>query len=229
MSGDGIINLPDEFIVISKQTAPFIKKNWGKIIITDNSGKSFTLYAVNEKINSDFYELPPMPPDGIFDIRFGTGRIAEDLSNSTQSIEMSGVEYPINLKVEDIDIRLQDPTTKILNVHLKSGTEQVISNSAIDKLLVSSAIIPDKFSLEQNFPNPFNPSTKIRYSVPISSRINISIFNILGELVTVLVNEVQEAGRYEKLFNANHLSSGIYIYRMQGNDFSQIKKMILIK
>ncbi len=95
--------------------------------------------------------------------------------------------------------------------------------------------IPTEFSLEQNYPNPFNPETRIRYSIPVESRVKIAIYNTVGQLVDLLENNVQNAGTYELDFNASNLSSGVYIYRMDAestdgaNSFSKINKMLLIK
>jgi hypothetical protein len=89
------------------------------------------------------------------------------------------------------------------------------------------------YELSQNYPNPFNPTTTIRFSVTESSSINLSIYNSLGEKIEELVNEVKEPGVHTVEFNAEsatrQLASGTYIYRLQANDFLQIKKMILLK
>lgn len=142
---------------------------------------------------------------------------------------MSGITYPLTVSVEGMDIRLMDENEKILNTNLKSGEDIVISDATIQKLIVSGELLPTDYSLEQNYPNPFNPMTKIRYSVPFTDRINISIYNILGEMVTTLVNQIQEAGRYEIKFDATQFASGIYIYRMETSNYSSVKKMIVIK
>ena len=83
--------------------------------------------------------------------------------------------------------------------------------------------------LEQNYPNPFNPSTKIRYSIPEHSSVTLKVFNLLGEEIETLVNGEQSAGVYEATFDASNLSSGIYFYTLQTENFSSSKKMILIK
>ena len=89
--------------------------------------------------------------------------------------------------------------------------------------------IPIEYALEQNYPNPFNPSTTIKYSISEDGFVELSIYNLLGEEVTTLVNNEQKAGRYEVVFNALKLSSGVYMYRLESNNFLSIKKMILIK
>lgn len=88
---------------------------------------------------------------------------------------------------------------------------------------------PAAFELKQNFPNPFNPSTKINYSVDKAGLVKLSIYNLLGEVVSALVNQNQEAGSYTIDFDASNLESGIYLYKLESGDQFQLKKMILIK
>lgn len=89
--------------------------------------------------------------------------------------------------------------------------------------------IPLKYGLENNYPNPFNPSTVIGYQLPENSRVQLEVYDILGKKVAMLVNERQQAGSYQVNFDASQLSSGVYIYRIRAGEFSQIKQMILIK
>jgi hypothetical protein len=86
-----------------------------------------------------------------------------------------------------------------------------------------------KYDLAQNFPNPFNPSTIIAYSISASSNVTIKIYNVLGELVTTLVNEYQSVGSYNINFNASGLSNGIYFYKLQAGNYTATKKMLLLK
>jgi dienelactone hydrolase len=88
---------------------------------------------------------------------------------------------------------------------------------------------PFEFYLEQNFPNPLNPSTTIKYSIPKSSQVSLKIFNMLGEELETLVNEEKTVGTYEVNWNAANLPSGVYFYRLQAGNFVQTKKMILMK
>lgn len=89
--------------------------------------------------------------------------------------------------------------------------------------------LPTEYSLGQNFPNPFNPSTTIKYAVPKSSFVNIKIYDMTGQEVASLVNEVKEAGIYEIKFDAHNLASGVYIYRMIAENFTSVKKLNLLK
>jgi hypothetical protein len=89
--------------------------------------------------------------------------------------------------------------------------------------------LPRYFSLEQTYPNPFNPSTTINYQLPKASSVSLKIFNTLGQLVASLVDEHKEAGNYQVQWNAAALSSGIYFYRLGAGKFVDMKKMLLLK
>jgi glucuronoarabinoxylan endo-1,4-beta-xylanase len=89
--------------------------------------------------------------------------------------------------------------------------------------------LPYKFSLEQNYPNPFNPLTIIPYQIAMSSKVKISVYDILGREVAILVNERQSAGRYRIEFEANNLASGIYVYKLSTDSFEQSRKMLLLR
>jgi hypothetical protein len=98
-------------------------------------------------------------------------------------------------------------------------------SQAIDADLTTPTI----FTLEQNYPNPFNPSTRITYSIPKSSFVTLKVYDILGNEIGTLVNQTQEAGNYNISFNAENLSNGIYIYSLNADNFTDVKKMILMK
>ena len=92
-----------------------------------------------------------------------------------------------------------------------------------------SSSLPDKFELQQNFPNPFNPSTKIRFSLSEKGFTSLKVFDIIGREIRSLVNKNLESGTYEVEFDASNLASGIYFYNIIVNDFSYTRKMILSK
>jgi hypothetical protein len=143
---------------------------------------------------------------------------------------MSGVTYPLTVRVENMDIRLMDETGRTINVNLKSGEDVVISDASVIKLMVSGELIPDKYSLEQNYPNPFNPSTVIEFSLPEDvSNVKLSIYDALGEKVAELVNTALVAGKYSYQWNAQDVATGMYIYELRTDKFVSVKKMILMK
>jgi len=231
MSDAGTVTIPDPPLSkVSGEVVEYIKEDWGKIIITDNAGRSYTLYAVNGGVDLNKYELPPVPPTGMFDIRYGSDRIAEDISSTIQSIEMSGLEYPITVKVENMDIRLQDETGNEINENIKSGEEMTISNSLISKLMVTGELIPDIYALEQNYPNPFNPSTVIEFSLPEDvSNVKLTIYDVLGQQITQLVNTSLKAGKYSYQWDAGKVATGMYIYELRTDKFVSVKKMMFLK
>lgn len=92
-----------------------------------------------------------------------------------------------------------------------------------------STNVPSDYSLEQNYPNPFNPVTVIRFNVKSQALVKITVFDIQGRVVEILANEKLSPGTYEVDFDASHLSSGTYFYRLNAGEFSETKKMILIK
>ena len=97
------------------------------------------------------------------------------------------------------------------------------------KQFIFSYTPPKEFKLEQNFPNPFNPTTRIQYQVSSISEVTLKVYDILGSEVATLVNEKQEPGYYEVKFNSTNIASGMYIYRLQAGDFVSAKKMVVLK
>ena len=88
--------------------------------------------------------------------------------------------------------------------------------------------IPTTFSVSQNYPNPFNPSTMIQYQLPKAATVSLKVFNTLGEMVSVIVDEYKEAGTYQARWNAN-APSGVYFYRLQAGGYVETRKMMLLR
>lgn len=229
LTGAGQIIIP-EFLAKGKEPMEYFKKDWGRIIFTDSEGRSFTLYAVNDQVDLDQYDMPPSPPAGMFDIRYNSGRIAEDLSHS-QIVEMQGIVYPVKVTVENMSITLKDESEKNISSLLKPGEQLTISDDTFNKITVLSGdiIAPIEYALEQNYPNPFNPSTTIKFSLPEATDVKVTIYNALGQKVAELVNGRLDAGHYSYKWNANNVSTGMYIYELRTNNFVSVKKMLLLK
>lgn len=94
---------------------------------------------------------------------------------------------------------------------------------------IAEETLPSEFILHQNYPNPFNPATTISYTLPRAGNVIIKIFNVLGQEVKTILNEYQSVGTYRISFDAGSLTSGIYFYSLDSNDYHQVKKMVLIK
>lgn len=168
----------------------------------------------------------------------------------------SAKEYDIELnytteagvgRFGDFDITLSENTshtfipewTDITNTELKVLID-VNNDGTIDDTLSlknevtgiedeGSLLSPNSYNLAQNYPNPFNPLTTIQYSIPQGGHVSLKVYDILASEVATLVNEGKEIGVYSVTFDASHLASGIYFYRIQSGSFNQVKKMILIK
>jgi len=95
--------------------------------------------------------------------------------------------------------------------------------------VINVDVAPEQFELSQNYPNPFNPSTTINFSIPQSSIVTLKVFNTLGQEVKTLVNQNMESGVHSISFDASELNSGIYFYRLDAGQFTEVRKMTLIK
>ncbi|MGE5436520.1 MAG: T9SS type A sorting domain-containing protein, partial [Syntrophothermus sp.] len=108
-----------------------------------------------------------------------------------------------------------------------------VAKSNLNILITGSAndykTNPSEFLLSQNYPNPFNPSTKINYSLPYTANVKLQVYDVLGNLITTIVNEEQNAGSYNVDLDLSKFSSGVYFYQLQTGNFIQTKKMLLMK
>lgn len=105
---------------------------------------------------------------------------------------------------------------KIVYSYIPTGVEQLTAGIKV-------------YSLSNNYPNPFNPTTKIKYQIPELSIVTIKVYDVLGNDIASLVNEEKFTGNYEVEFNASNLTSGIYFYQLKAGDFVETKKMVLMK
>jgi hypothetical protein len=179
------------------------------------SGRVILIWSSAMEINNYGFELERKTAAGEFEVigfvpGHGNSNIQHDYAFEDRSIQSQTYFY----RIKQID------RDGVFNYY---GPVEVVVN------------IPITYYLSQNFPNPFNPITTIRYSMPVSSRVSIKIYNVLGQLIDDLVNTEQSAGWYETVWNAN-ISSGLYFYRIDAvstadpnQRFTQLKKMILLK
>jgi len=139
----------------------------------------------------------------------------------------SGTPFPIRYYVVAVDKFEYEsvPSDFVQAIGIQRGIEEIIGADNI----VVNVEVPKEYSLNQNYPNPFNPVTKIKYDIPLNGNVSIKIYDINGRLIYTLINEYKTAGRYEIDFNGKNLSSGVYYYKIESGNFSQVRKMILIK
>ncbi len=140
---------------------------------------------------------------------------------------------------------VSNQTGKLISIDTAGGSGTIIGSTnytGINGIAISSETVgiteipgtqvPDKFALMQNYPNPFNPTTKIRFNVPASlsnQTVNLSIYDLTGKLIAQIVNQNLNAGNYEVEWNAAAYATGVYYYKLSGENFSEVKSMVLIK
>lgn len=219
--------------------------------IKDSYGNEQVLYfGVNDDAVSKTvdFELPPPAPSGIFDVRFESNKMLEIHNKELEKpidfpILLNGVEPPLSIswkvaKSKSFVYRLcsYDDSKLTINMLLKDKGSIKVNGLRTNKLLlkVETKFIPTEFALYQNYPNPFNPSTKIVFDLPFASKVDLKIYNILGQEVVTMCDKLEfEEGRQEVEFSANKLASGVYFYRINAEfdnkSFTSVKKMLYMK
>ena len=131
---------------------------------------------------------------------------------------------------QHVDLPTGDGCVDITSGSVQTTRPNICFNSTIiSGVNNNNKNVPDKYSLSQNYPNPFNPATSIKYQLPKNSYVKIKIFDILGKEITTLVSQKQNAGVYIVDWNATQYPSGVYFYKMETENFIDVKRMILVK
>lgn len=172
-------------------------------------GGQWRINFMAKQTQSGFFPIPIM-----LKFSFATG--ADTTVKVMNSVNNQSYSFFFNRQPTAV---VFDPNNEIVikTASLVMGAEENISST------------PDKFELKQNYPNPFNPVTNIEYDIPKNSNVKITVFDLSGKEVSVVINEFKQAGRYSSSFNAMNLASGVYFYKIQAGDFNAVKKMTLIK
>lgn len=226
------------------------KQNEGNFIFISgrpyrfNSAESFANY---DYIIENWMNSAPVPVElTSFNAKASGGKVQLDWTTATE-INNSGFEIERSLDGNTFFtvgfIKGNGTTTEPRSYTFTDDTQldaaqtvhyrlkQVDYNGSVEYSNVVSVVteIPIEYALDQNYPNPFNPSTKIKYSVPQNGLVTIVVYDLTGQQVATLLSEVKEPGNYEVNFNTSGLSSGVYFYKMTANNFSQVKKMSILK
>jgi ligand-binding sensor domain-containing protein len=180
--------------------------------------------------------------NGIAYIQYGVECLVDIPSGGGGTALVAGTDNGIYLSTNDgtnwsaIDSGLADKwawSFAVNNGNLFVGTFHGVWRRPLSDVVASvsrqGARLPLAFLLEQNYPNPFNPSTTIRYDIPKDSHVILKVYNVLGQEVATLVDEMKRPGRYSVIFDGAHLASGIYIYRVKAGSYSESRKLILLR
>ena len=217
---------------------------------TDDNSADFTTGTPNPRNTaSPLHVCPVSPTEAIealielvegFGIHHGTANsLISKLENAIASLENSNVVSAIGMlnafineveaqrskKINDADA---DELVAEANL-IVNAVRSSLSKSSDQQTLTSINITPQNYSLDQNFPNPFNPSTVIRYGMPENANVSLVIYDIVGRKVAELVNGEEGAGYHEVMFDGSKLSTGMYFYKLTAGSFIQINKMLLLK
>lgn len=220
----------------------------GTIVFRDAGGRERTVYYSAIGQDPLRYELPPTPPLGIFDVRYSSGRSLEALGEMARKeapLVISSARYPITVRWDAAGGAKAALVIDGKSLELNGSGTAVITKPALTiGLELSSGVpvrIPKEFSLAQNFPNPFNPSTRIHYDLPVDAHVVLRIYNTLGQEVRTVKDGIETAGYKSVEWNSINgegltVASGIYFYRIDATGaappvktFTQVKKMLLIR
>ncbi len=217
------------------------------LTLADAAGRNQTLYLSASPAHSGEPEfiMPPPAPEGGFDARFSTGRMVETAPQGTSGeipILVSSDAYPVSVTWE---VRSELARTSLVidnRVVEIAGTGSATIGHAGSRVALrlgsGQAQAPGEFALLPNYPNPFNPTTRISYVLAGPSVVTLEVSDIAGRTVaTVIKGELKGAGKHETEFNADGLPSGVYFYRIiaeprsagQGGKFQAVRKMLLVR
>lgn len=193
------------------------------------------IIIVNDKASSEYKHFmidsrPEIGEGQIYDLQIKNVSVENVMLKVEGVINYPGYEYYLIDNSLNNFIKLNEG----FELNIASGTKERVytliigTESFIEKF--KDDFTPKQFALTQNYPNPFNPSTLISYQLPASSHVTLKLFNQLGEEVETLVNEYQQAGNYSTLYIVNStLASGVYFYTLHAGNFTETRKMILLK
>lgn len=191
----------------------------GRIVKTTNSGVNWTLVTSGTT-------------QSLFGVKFVdamTGYACGNAGAIVRTTDEGETWSPQTSPLNEIltDVWFTTPTTGYISTW--SGKVLKTTNGGLTFINHVNSEIPKSFMLGQNYPNPFNPSTNIKFSLPKSGAVKLSVFDASGKEIAALVDGSLTAGSYEAVFRAENISSGIYFYTLTTEDYSQTKKMTLIK
>jgi plastocyanin len=175
--------------------------------ITINIGDTvkFVLESIHDarEVNQATWNANGTTSNGGFDLPFGGGTVV---------LTQTGIHYYVCVP------------------HASIGMKGTITVNSATGVKTISETIPDNFILMQNYPNPFNPSTAISFDLARTARVSLKVYNVLGQLVATLLDDVKQPGSYKVSFNAATLGSGMYFYRLLTDaGFSESRKMLVVK
>jgi len=230
-TGDGEITLSSSAPL--GRVRVFQKPEDANILVLNNTTLYFGKDVSSEEQFS--YSLPPKPPEGAFDVRFKDGwRLIKDYGEIEVMPTAEAFTIFYDIKVDIVENKNWVLTSESGTNYILEGEGEITVPSAERFTLELKAVVPAAFTLHQNFPNPFNPITTLRYDLPEDNFVMLTVYDMLGREINQLVNAQQQAGFRSVQWDATDsmgrpVSAGVYLYQIQSAEFVQTKKMVLLK
>lgn len=230
---------------------PALAQEWGSLVVTDATGRQGKLYLANTQpggISRALFALPPLPPTGGFDVRFGSNSLMEYFgSGEEHPVFLQDPVYPVTVQFSmgpggerALELIPMENGSRLGVQTLGNGRSITLNDENIRSFVIrfdeGAAVLPGKYALGRNYPNPFNPMTKLQYALPVRSHVTLTVYDVLGRVVATLVDGIEDAGFRQTVWNGSGAASGLYFYKLDAasvNDpaltFTDIKKMLLVK
>uniref|UniRef100_A0A832LJY3 T9SS type A sorting domain-containing protein n=1 Tax=Ignavibacterium album TaxID=591197 RepID=A0A832LJY3_9BACT len=203
----------------------------------DTSERIFFIKDITLRQNDSLY-VNQMNQSDLIIKNFGSSKFYEleinERSETEEEIFQNSSISLANNTSHILEPNWSDLTNSQLTIYIDEGNDGTIDDTlyvanTVDVKDEGNLLSPNEYNLVQNYPNPFNPVTTIQFSIPQTSNVTLKVYDIIGNEVATLVNEEKDRGVYSVNFDASHLASGMYLYRLQAGSFIETKKMILIK
>ena len=222
--------------------SPYPKKVRDVVFINENTGllcgsKGLMCRTTNGGSNWSEYNVFSLSTDfsSIFMINSGTGFVTA--SGYSYPADSSAIKRTTDGGISWHTMR-NSPLSSINKIFFVddltgwaygAGGLMKTVTGGLTSITTLSTEVPEKFTLKQNFPNPFNPATNINYELPVGSFVSLNVYDANGKEIETLVNQKQNAGSYSVSFNASNYPSGVYFYKLKAGEFSETRKMVLVK
>jgi len=207
----------DTSIIFQYELEPLKPKSFNLILPQDTSAQTVTTFLWHSTYSLNLYDQIEYELLIASDEQFNNLVLGvSEITDTTYSIQLQNGKYFWKVKAYTSS-----------STYTFSNVMSFVVNIPTD--VNSEKDTPLEFYLEQNFPNPFNPSTTISWQSPVGSHQTLKVFDVLGNEVATLVNEYKPAGMYNVQFTINNLASGVYLYKLQAGEFVQARKMILLR
>jgi hypothetical protein len=222
-------NLAQSVSLINERvTTPYVLFNVNSLMTTRSSNSNLNNYKLNLSQWSEYYDEKWEATDSFHGYNIYRSSVSPVVLNDSIRLNIT----PLNTN-SYIDSTLDYSGTFYYTVTAIYVGGELPANEVLINITSSESqdlpILPKEFSIAQNHPNPFNPSTKIKFALPKPETVTIEVYNIIGQKIQTLLNKPMPAGYHEVDFNGQNLSSGVYLYRIQAGAWQDVKKMVYIK